>query len=303
MLYTHICQSIGNTPLIELKNIQIANANRILAKCEFFNPAGSVKDRIGLYALEKLLEEKIIHKKSIIVSASAGNTGLGLALACVKYDLKTLLFIPNKFSLQKQLLIKALGASIVNTQGGMQEAMKLAKDFAKNEKNAFYFDQFESLYNPETHYKNTARELYEDANGEIDLFVSGAGSGGVFSGVSRFLKEKNPAIKCILCDPCESIIGGNPYGESHIEGIGNTFIPETMDTSLIDEVIKMQDEQAYNGVKILAKQEGILAGISSGACLSACLKLAEKVQSKTIVTIFADGLERYLDREELIKDF
>lgn len=303
MLYTNICQSIGNTPLVELNNIQIPNANRILAKCEFFNPAGSIKDRIALYALKRLTEENLINSQSLIVSASAGNTGLGLALACIRYGLKAFLFIPNKFSLQKQILIKALGATIVNTQGGMQEAMDLAKEFAKEHKNAFYFDQFESLYNPQAHYENTARELYADSGGRIDFFVSGAGSGGSFSGIGKFLKEKNPALKCVLCDPCESIIGGNAYGQSHIEGIGNAFIPKTMDMSLIDEVFKLSDEEAYEGVRILARKEGILAGISSGACLSACLKLAKKIKNKTIITIFADGLEKYLDRKELIEGF
>lgn len=303
MLYQSITELIGNTPLITLNKLCIPNNNKILAKCEFFNPTGSIKDRVGIYTLREMKAKGLIHKDTVIIEATAGNTGLGIALGAIEVGCKALLIVPHNFSIEKQILMKALGAQVINTdeKKGMQGAIDKMQELLDSMPEAIAFKQFENLDNPKTHYLSTAKEIYEDTQGKIDYFVCGAGSGGSFSGVARYLKEKNKDIQAVLCDPLGSIIGGNKHDiKSRIEGIGNTFIPETMDTSLIDDVYKISDEEAYEGMKILAKQEGILAGISSGACLQTSLKLASKVKDSVIVTIFADGFDRYFSREIIV---
>ena len=300
MLYQSIAELIGNTPLLALNKLQIPNNNKILAKCEFFNPAGGIKDRVALYVLKKLKTDGKINKDSIIIEATAGNMGLGIALGAIEVGCKALLVVPNNFSIEKQALMRALGAEIINTdeKEGMQGAMQKAQELLKTMPNAIAFNQFENLGNPQAHFLHTAQEIYNDMQGEIDYFVCGAGSGGSFSGIASFLKEKNPKIKAILADPLGSILGGNKQDiKSRIEGIGNTFIPKIMDLNLIDKVYKISDEEAYEGMRILAKMEGILAGISSGACINACLRLANEVKNARIVTIFADGWSRYFSRD------
>ncbi len=299
MLYQSIAQLVGNTPLLALNKLTIPNNNKILAKCEFFNPAGGIKDRVALYILRKFKDEGKLHKDSVIIEATAGNTGLGIAIAAIEMGCKALLVVPHNFSIEKQILMRALGAEVINTpeEGGMQGAMQKAKELLESIPNAIAFGQFENPSNPQAHYLSTAKEIYTDTQGKIDYFVCGAGSGGSFSGVARYLKEQDSRIQAILADPLGSLIGGNKYDvKSRIEGIGNSFIPETMDISLVDRVYKISDEQAYAGLKLLARTEGVLVGISSGACIHACLELAKEVQDSTIVTIFADGLERYLNR-------
>lgn len=309
MLYHSISELIGDTPLLELHKIRIPNNNRIFVKCEFCNPAGSIKDRIGFYILSSMKERGQIDSASIIVEATAGNTGLGIALGAIEVGCKALLVIPEYFSKEKQALIKALGAEICLTpkDEGMQGAIKKAQEILASMPNAISFSQFENPDNPRAHYESTAKEIYNDmaSNGlNIDYFVCGAGSGGSFSGVARYLKERSFNTKAVLCDPLSSIIGGceNPntqksHQKSHIEGIGNDFIPKTMDMSLIDEVYKISDEEAYEGMRMLAKSEGVLAGISAGASFFACMKLAQKVQNANILTILPDGLDRYISRD------
>lgn len=300
MLIEDISEIVANTPLLNLKNINIPNQNKILGKCEFLNPAGGVKDRIGLFMVKEAKRKGILKKESVIIEPTAGNTGLGIALGALKYNYACIMVVPSKFSPQKQILMKALGAKIINTpaQKGMQGAIEKTKELLGQIEHSISLSQFDNEDNPKAHYHTTAKELYKDCKANIDYFVCGAGSGGTFSGIVRYLKEKNPKIKAILCDPLDSIIGGESQKIcSKIEGIGNDFIPKNMDTRLIDEVIKITDEEALQGVKILALKQGVLAGISSGAHLMASLKLAQKVKNKTIVTIFADKLERYLDRE------
>lgn len=304
MLYASSLSLIGNTPLVELSRIKIPNNNRIFAKLESYNPAGGVKDRVALHILQKAKKEGSLHKNSVVIEATAGNTGLGIAFVCLHFNIKAILVVPDKFSTEKQILMRALGAKVINTpkELGMQGAIDKAKELLDSTPHSFSLHQFENPLNPEAHYLTTAKEIYADMQGVRDLapvldyFVCGAGSGGSFSGVARYLKEQDSRIQAVLCDPISSVIGGGQEGCANIEGIGNNFIPKTMDTSLIDMVQKISDTEAYEGLKILAREEGILAGISSGACFQACLKLAKQVENKIIVTLFADDLSRYLSK-------
>ena len=299
MIYQSIAQLVGNTPLLALHKLSIPNNNKILAKCEFFNPAGGIKDRVAFHILEKFKAEGKLHKDSVIIEATAGNTGLGIALAAIEFGCKALLVVPETFSSEKQTLMRALGAEVINTpqQEGMQGAIEKAQELLESMPNAIAFGQFENPLNPQAHI-NTAKEIYADTQGNIDYFVCGVGSGGSFSGIARFLKDQNPSIQAVLADPLGSIIGGNKHDvKSRIEGIGNTFVPHTMDLSLIDKVYKISDQEAYDGLKLLARTEGVLVGISSGACIHACLELAKEVKDSVIVTILADDLSRYFNRE------
>ena len=304
MLYHSSLELIGNTPLVELSRIAIPNNNRIFAKLESYNPAGGVKDRVALHILQKAQKQGKLHKDSVVIEATAGNTGLGIAFVCLHLNLKAILVVPDKFSIEKQILMRALGAEVINTpkELGIQGAIDKAQELLDSTPHSFSLCQFENPLNPEAHYLTTAKEIYADMQGVRDLapmldyFVCGAGSGGSFSGVAKYLKEQDSRIQAVLCDPIGSIIGGGQERCANIEGIGNNFIPKTMDTSLIDRVEKISDEEAYQGLKILAGEEGILAGISSGACLQACLKLAQEVENKLIVALFADDLSRYLSK-------
>lgn len=304
MFFHSSLELIGNTPLVELSRIAIPNNNRIFAKLESYNPAGGVKDRVALHILQKAKKQGRLHKDSVVIEATAGNTGLGIAFVCLHFNIKAILVVPDKFSTEKQILMRALGAEVINTpkELGIQGAIDKAQELLDSTPQSFSLHQFENPLNPQAHYFTTAKEIYADMQSVRDLapvldyFVCGAGSGGSFSGVVKYLKEQDPRIKAVLCDPIGSIIGGGQEGCANIEGIGNNFIPKTMDTSLIDMVQKISDEEAYQGLKILAREEGILAGISSGACLQACLKLAQEVENKLIVTLFADDLSRYLSK-------
>ena len=299
MLISDITQAIGNTPLLEIHNTPIPNHNKILGKCEYLNPAGGIKDRVGVFMIEQAQKSGLLNPSNVIIEPTAGNTGLGLALGALKYGYKIILVVPSKFSIQKQNLMKALGAEIINTpkELGIQGAIDKTNELLLTIPQSICLKQFENPDNPKAHYLTTAQEIYADCK-NIDYFVCGAGSGGSFSGIAKFLKEQNPHTKTILCDPVGSIIGGDDHTHicSKIEGIGNSFIPTTMDTSLIDDVIKVSDQEALQGVKMLC-QEGVLAGISSGACFVASLELAKKVKDSTIITIFSDKIERYVDRE------
>lgn len=305
MYFHSSLELIGNTPLVELSHIKIPNNNRIFAKLESYNPAGGVKDRVALHILQEAKKTGKLHKDSVVIEATAGNTGLGIVFVCLHLSLKATLVVPDKFSTEKQILMRALGAEVINTpkELGMQGAIDKAKELLDSTPHSFSLHQFENPLNPETHYLTTAKEIYTDMLGLRDLtpvfdyFICGAGSGGSFSGTSRYLKEQDSRIQAVLCDPVGSVIGGGVEGCANIEGIGNSFIPKTMDTSLMDMVQKINDEEAFEGVRILAKEEGILVGISSGACLQACLKLAKQVENKFIVTLFADDLSRYLSKE------
>ncbi|PWX64085.1 cysteine synthase [Clostridium perfringens] len=293
--YNDIRDLIGNTPILKLNNISTKEGVNIYAKIEGTSPGGSCKDRVGIYMVEKAEKEGKLKPGSTIIEATAGNTGIGIALAAINKGYKIIFIVPDKFSIEKQKIMKALGAEIINTpkEEGMEGAINLANSLLSEIPNSLSLNQFKNEANPLAHYETTGRELYDGLDGQIDYFVAGAGSGGTISGVLKFLKENISEVKGILADPVGSIIGGGQCGTYKIEGIGNNFIPETMDMSLVDDVIKVNDEEAFDAVKLLAKKEGLIVGSSSGAAFAAVLKLAEKIEKGNIVTIFPDRGDRY----------
>ena len=297
--YNDIRDLIGNTPILKLNNISTKKGVNIYAKIEGNSPGGSCKDRVGIYMVEKAEKEGKLKPGSTIIEATAGNTGIGIALAAINKGYKIIFIVPDKFSIEKQKIMKALGAEIINTpkEEGMEGAINLANSLLSEIPNSLSLNQFKNEANPLAHYETTGRELYDGLDGQIDYFVAGAGSGGTISGVLKFLKENISEVKGILADPVGSIIGGGQCGTYKIEGIGNNFIPETMDMSLVDEVIKVNDEEAFDAVKLLAKKEGLIVGSSSGAAFAAALKLAEKIDKGNIVTIFPDRGDRYFSTD------
>lgn len=297
--YNDIRDLIGNTPILKLNNISTKEGVNIYAKIEGTSPGGSCKDRVGIYMVEKAEKEGKLKPGSTIIEATAGNTGIGIALAAINKGYKIMFIVPDKFSIEKQKIMKALGAEIINTpkEEGMEGAINLANSLLSEIPNSLSLNQFKNEANPLAHYETTGRELYDGLDGQIDYFVAGAGSGGTISGVLKFLKENISEVKGILADPVGSIIGGGQCGTYKIEGIGNNFIPETMDMSLVDDVIKVNDEEAFDAVKLLAKKEGLIVGSSSGAAFAAALKLAEKIDKGNIVTIFPDRGDRYFSTD------
>ena len=297
--YNDIRDLIGNTPILKLNNISTKEGVNIYAKIEGTSPGGSCKDRVGIYMVEKAEKEGKLKPGSTIIEATAGNTGIGIALAAINKGYKIIFIVPDKFSIEKQKIMKALGAEIINTpkEEGMEGAINLANSLLSEIPNSLSLNQFKNEANPLAHYETTGRELYDGLDGQIDYFVAGAGSGGTISGVLKFLKENISEVKGILADPVGSIIGGGQCGTYKIEGIGNNFIPETMDMSLVDDVIKINDEEAFDAVKLLAKKEGLIVGSSSGAAFAAALKLAEKIEKGNIVTIFPDRGDRYFSTD------
>ena len=293
--YESFHDMIGNTPIVKLSQIGKEFSSEIFAKMELLNPAGSVKDRVGKYMIEDAEKKGLLKKGYTIIEGTAGNTGLGIAFAALNKGYRIIFVVPTKFSIEKQQLMKALGAEIINTprELGMQGAVAKAEELKKKIKNSISLGQFTNQSNPKAHYETTGPEIYQDMNGDIDYLVLGAGSGGTFTGVARYLKEKNPSIQAVLADPVGSTIGGGEHADYNIEGIGNDFIAETMDISLVDEVIKINDEEAFAASRELAQKEGILAGTSSGAALAAAKKLAAKVDGKRIVAVFPDRGDRY----------
>ena len=297
--YNDIRDLIGNTPILKLNNISTKEGVNIYAKIEGTSPGGSCKDRVGIYMVEKAEKEGKLKPGSTIIEATAGNTGIGIALAAINKGYKIIFIVPDKFSIEKQKIMKALGAEIINTpkEDGMEGAINLANSLLSEIPNSLSLNQFKNEAHPLAHYETTGRELYDGLDGQIDYFVAGAGSGGTISGVLKFLKENISEVKGILADPVGSIIGGGQCGTYKIEGIGNNFIPETMDMSLVDDVIKVNDEEAFDAVKLLAKKEGLIVGSSSGAAFAAVLKLAEKIEKGNIVTIFPDRGDRYFSTD------
>ena len=297
-VYMDIHDMIGNTPVIKLNNLGVKKGVNIYAKLELMNPAGSVKDRVGAYMIKDAEERGILKPGGTIVDATAGNTGIGIALAALNKGYRIIFTVPEKFSVEKQKLMAALGAEIVHTprEEGMLGADRKADEIIAGIPGAISLKQFNNPANPRAHYETTGPEIYSQLDGQIDYFVAGAGSGGTFSGVARYLKEQNPKIKGILADPIGSIIGGGEHKDYDIEGIGNDFIAKTMDINLVDKVIKVSDTEAFETARLLAKREGIIAGSSSGAALAATLKLAEQIESGNIVTLFPDRGDRYISK-------
>ena len=297
-VYMSIQDLIGNTPMLKLNNMGIKEQVGVYAKLELLNPEGSIKDRVGMYMLNEAIESGRLQPGGTIVEATAGNTGIGIAIAALNRGYQVIFTVPTKFSVEKQKVMKALGAKIINTsrEEGMLGAEKKAEELIKEIPGAISLGQFHNPANPLAHYETTGPEIYRQMDGKIDYFVAGAGSGGTFSGVMRYLKEKNPAIKGVLADPVGSVIGGGEHADYDIEGIGNDFIADTMDMSLVDMVIKVTDQDAFNMSRLLAGREGVLAGTSSGAALSAAIRLSERTDHGNIVVVFPDKGERYLSK-------
>ena len=296
--YESMQDLIGHTPLVKLNHLDFGGQKEhadIYAKLELFNPAGSVKDRIGKYMIAAAEKDGRLKPGATVIEATAGNTGIGIAFAALNKGYNIIFVVPTKFSEEKQKLMKELGAEIINTPRaeGMQGAVRKANELKEQIPGAVMMEQFRNPANPQAHYETTGPEIYEDLDGQIDYAVLGAGSGGTYSGVLRYLKEKNPAIKGVLADPVGSIIGGGEHGDYNIEGIGNDFIADTMDVSLIDRVIKVVDDEAMAGSGELAIKEGIFAGSSSGAALAAAKRLASEVRRGNIVVVFPDRGDRY----------
>lgn len=291
-----IRELIGNTPIIKLNNVHPNKNVNIYAKLEYLNPGGSIKDRIGVSMIEGAERRGELKKGNTIIDATAGNTGIGIALAAINKGYRVIFVIPEKFSVEKQTLVKVLGAEVINTssEDGMVGAIEKAEKLLYEIPNSISLKQFDNSDNTLAHYEGTGAEIYKDLSGEIDYFVAGAGSGGTFSGVSKYLKEKNKEIQGVVADPEGSTIFGGEHGDYKIEGIGNNFLPKTLDLKLVDRVIKVSDEEAFEKTKLLANKEGIIVGSSSGAALVAALKIADEITSGNIVTIFPDSGDRYL---------
>ena len=293
--YDSMHDLIGNTPLVKLNNICENKSVKIFAKLELYNPSGSVKDRTGKYMIEDAERKGILKKGSTIVEATAGNTGLGIAFCALNKGYKVIFVVPEKFSIEKQTLMRALGAEIVNTprEGGMLGAVAKAEEIKAQIPNSVSLGQFKNMSNPLAHYETTGKEIYEGLDGNIDYIVAGAGSGGTYSGVLKYAKEQNSNTKGVLADPVGSTMGGGEHSDYNIEGIGNDFIADTMDMNLVDKVIKVTDAEAFEMSRKLASEEGIIAGSSSGAAMAAVIKLSRKVENVNIVTIFPDRGDRY----------
>ena len=305
--YNSMQELIGNTPLVKLTNVSLPEGVNLFAKLELMNPAGSVKDRIGREMIADAEERGALKAGGTIVEGTAGNTGLGIAFAALEKGYRVIFVVPTKFSQEKQTLMRALGAEIVNTprEEGMLGAEKKAEEIRDSIPGAISLGQFRNPANPRAHYKTTGPEIYEALEGKIDYFVAGAGSGGTYAGIMKYLKEKNPAVLGVLADPLGSTMGGGEHGDYNIEGIGNDFVPDTMDMSLVDKVIKITDDDAFGGARELAKREGIFAGSSSGGAFAAARKLAGELATSgkaakgseiNIVVVFPDRGDRYFSK-------
>ncbi|MDP8263958.1 MAG: cysteine synthase A [Candidatus Aceula lacicola] len=298
-IFNDITQTIGNTPLIRINKLTEGLGATVLVKAEFFNPLSSVKDRIGLAMIEAAEKKGILKKDSVIVEPTSGNTGIALSFVSAAKGYKLILTMPDTMSVERRKLFKALGAELVLTDGakGMKGAIEKAEEIVAQTKNSFMPQQFQNPANPEIHKKTTAQEILSDTDGIVDFFIVGVGTGGTLTGVGTILKEKNPDVKIIAVEPVDSPVlsGGNP-GPHKIQGIGAGFIPDVVDKSIIDEVIRVSHENAGQTSRRLAKEEGILSGISSGANVWAALEVAKRPEAKgkTIVTILCDTGERYL---------
>ncbi|EHG15226.1 cysteine synthase A [Prevotella histicola] len=296
-----LTELIGNTPLVELDKF---SANKgldkpVIAKVEYFNPGGSVKDRIALAMIEDAEEKGLLKPGATIIEPTSGNTGVGLALVAAVKGYKLILTMPETMSIERRNLVKAYGATVKLTSGkdGMKGAIKAAEELRDSIKGSVILQQFENLANPEKHYRSTGEEIWRDTDGKVDIFVAGVGTGGTVSGVGKYLKEKNPNVKIVAVEPSDSpVLSGGQSGPHKIQGIGAGFIPNTYNAAVVDEVFQVENDEAILAGRQLAQQDGLLVGISSGAAAFAAAEIAKRPENKgkTIVTLFPDTGERYL---------
>jgi cysteine synthase A len=295
-----ISELVGQTPMLHLRKMVPSTMADIYVKLEYLNPGGSIKDRAALGMILKAEREGILKQGSTILEATAGNTGVGLALIGVSRGYKVVLAVPQKFSKEKVMLMEALGAVVHRTPDseGMEGAIRLMKKLLNEIPGSWLAGQFENQANPDFHYKTTARELWEQMGGQIDAIALGAGTAGTFTGVARFIKERSPQTLCVLVESQASVYGGGKSGAHAVEGIGASFIPATFDRSVCDEVIAVKDTDAFATIKDLAAKEGVLAGSSAGAALFAAMHLAKRLgPGKRVATIIPDSAERYLSKD------
>ena len=298
-IYKSVTELIGNTPLLEARNFaaKVGFNGKLLVKLEYFNPAGSVKDRIAKAMIKTAEREGKLQKNSVIIEPTSGNTGIGLASFAAARGYRAILTMPETMSVERRQLLKAYGAEIVLTEGakGMKGAIAKAEELAKENPNAFIPSQFTNPANPECHKLTTAREIWDATDGEVDIFVAGVGTGGTLSGVGKFLKAKKPSVKVIAVEPATSpVLSQGKAGAHKIQGIGAGFVPDTLNTKIYDEIFRVTNDEAYDTAKEIARAEGLLVGISSGASAFAAKKIAEKNPGKTIVALLPDTGERYL---------
>ena len=295
----NMTELIGNTPLVKINKLSSAN---ILAKVESFNPAGSIKDRPALNMIEKAEQEGLINKDTIIIEPTSGNTGIGLAMVCAIKGYKMILTMPETMSLERRKLLQAYGAELVLTDGakGMQGAVDKAIELSQKYPNSFIPQQFDNPANPDAHIKTTAEEIWRDTDGKVDVIIAGVGTGGTITGIAKGLKRHNPNIKTIAVEPDSSqVLAGKPAGAHKIQGIGANFVPKNFDYNVVDEIIPVSDEDAIETARKLAKEEGILCGISSGAAMYAAIEISKRPEykKKMNVVILPDLGERYLSSE------
>jgi len=294
-----ITELVGETPLLHLRKIAPPESADIFAKLEYVNPGGSVKDRAAIGIINRAEEQGLLREGSTIIEATAGHKGVGLALIGVSRGYRVALFVPEKFSQEKVLLMRALGAEVTRTPDaeGMEGAIRKARELAARTPHSFLAGQFENMANPDYHYQTTAREIFEQMEGRIDAVVIGAGTGGTFSGVARYMKERNPGVRAVAVEPQGSILGGGPKGEHKIEGIGASFFPRTFDGALADEIFMVSDADAFSTVGDLARREGVFSGSSGGANVYAALQIGRRLGAgKRVVTMIPDSAERYLSK-------
>lgn len=299
-VYDSILDLVGKTPLVELKRIEEKEGlqAKLIAKVESFNPAGSVKDRIAKAMIEDAEAKGLLKEGSVIIEPTSGNTGIGLAAAATVKGYRMILTMPETMSVERRNIVKAYGAEVVLTDGtkGMKGAIEKADELAKEIPNSFIAGQFVNPANPATHKKTTGPEIWEDTDGEVDIFVAGVGTGGTITGTGEYLKEKKPEVKIVAVEPASSpVLSEGVSGPHKIQGIGAGFVPETLNASIYDEIIKVENEDAFETGKYLAAEEAILAGISSGAALYAAIQLAKREENKgkTIVVLLPDNGDRY----------
>jgi cysteine synthase len=295
-----ITELVGETPILQLKKVVSAGSAEIFAKLEYLNPGGSVKDRAAIGIIQRAEQEGKLRPGGTIIEATAGNTGIGLALIGINRGYQVRLFVPERFSEEKVLIMRALGADVIRTPDGegMAGAIRRAKELAAADPAAFMAGQFENPANPDYHYGSTAQEIFEQMDGQVDAIVIGAGTAGTFTGLARFFKERNARVYTVAVETQGSVLGGGQPGPHKVEGIGGSFIPANFDRSVCDEVMMVTDEQAFGMVKDLAAQEGVLSGSSGGANVYAAVKVAQRLGSgKHVITMIPDSAERYLSKK------